>query len=413
MIVTFFDRTLPNGLRVVVEPMESVSSAAAGFLARTGSRDETPEQAGVSHFLEHMCFKGTPKRTWQDITVRFDDLGSTYNAFTSKERTFYYGWVRRGDLFGQIELLADMMRSTIPAEEFDTEKKVILEEIAMSHDQLEHHVYDLIHEKAFAGHPLAWPVLGDEKTVGGLAREQMLQYVSDRYNPSNLVLLAAGNVDPDEVFQSAGKLCADWPSRPPRPERRPPPRCPAGQAVMQLERFKQQSVCWCHAAPSLIDERDGETADVLAALLGGPNSRFFWNIVQAGVAPIASAWRVDYCDTGLMVLFGFGEPERAEAMSDALRREAAKITAEGVSEDELQRVKNRRRTGLVVESESPYYRLVQLADDVDSYGRPRSVTERMERVARLTPRSIAEYLERWPIDGDGCLVSVGPRRWPG
>ena len=122
----FIDQTLPNGLRVVIEPMPHVASAAAGFLVRTGARDEPQELAGVSHFLEHMCFKATANRTWHQITIDFDNMGSTYNAFTSKEKTFYFGWVRTADLEKQIELIADMMRSTIPPAEFETEKKVIL-----------------------------------------------------------------------------------------------------------------------------------------------------------------------------------------------------------------------------------------------------------------------------------------------
>src|SRR5262249_1243637 len=303
--MSFVERTLSNGLRVVVEPMPSVTSAAGGFLVRTGSRDETSDVAGVSHFLEHMCFKGTRRRTWQEITVGFDDLGSTYNAFTSKERTFYYGWVRRDDLAPQLDLLADMMRSVLPPDEFDTEKKVILEEIAMSKDQIEHHVYDLIHEKAFEGHPLSWPVLGDEKTVGGLSREQMWTYLQDRYNPANVVLVVAGNIEPEEVFSGAERMCTEWAPGTPRPKRAIPERFPTGTAVLQLERFKQQSLCWVFPAPGATDERDHEAANALASIIGGSNSRFFWNIIQAGVAPVAGAWRVDYCDTGLMVLYGF------------------------------------------------------------------------------------------------------------
>ncbi len=127
METPFHTHELDNGLRVVIEVMPHVRSAAAGFLSRTGSRDETPELAGVSHFLEHMCFKGTPNRTWEQINVEFDEMGSSYNAFTSKRRTFYYGWVPQGDIDRQIELLADMMQSIMPPEDFEMEKNVILD----------------------------------------------------------------------------------------------------------------------------------------------------------------------------------------------------------------------------------------------------------------------------------------------
>src|SRR5262249_2305929 len=184
------------GLTIVMEVMPDVPSMAAGFLVRTGARDETDQVAGVSHFLEHMCFKGTPKRRWQQITIDFDNMGSTYNAFTSKEKTFYFGWVRRADMERQIELLADMMRSILPTDEFETEKKVILEEIAMSDDQIDRHLYDLVHEKVFAGHSLHWPVLGSTQTVSALARDQMQSYFASSYGPSEMGLIVAGAIDP-------------------------------------------------------------------------------------------------------------------------------------------------------------------------------------------------------------------------
>ena len=130
----FHVHRLDNGLRIVIEVMPHVRSAAAGFLARTGARDETRAIAGVSHYLEHMCFKGTPNRTWEQINIDFDEMGAAYNAFTSKQRTFYFGWVRAGDIENQMELLADMMRPALPPAEFDMEKNVILEEIAMAND---------------------------------------------------------------------------------------------------------------------------------------------------------------------------------------------------------------------------------------------------------------------------------------
>src|SRR5690606_10384699 len=122
MTSRFTDHTLSNGLRIVIETMPDVKSVAAGFLVRTGARDDSPALAGVSHYLEHMCFKGTATRTWDDINIAFDEMGSNYNAYTSKDRTFYYGWVRTSDFERQLELLADMMRSVLPPDEFETEK---------------------------------------------------------------------------------------------------------------------------------------------------------------------------------------------------------------------------------------------------------------------------------------------------
>jgi predicted Zn-dependent peptidase len=407
----FVDHTLSNGLRIVIEPMPQSHSAAAGFLVRTGARDEQPELAGVSHFLEHMCFKGTPNRSCEQITVDFDNMGSTYNAYTSKEKTFYFGWVRVDDLERQVELIADMMRSTLPSGEFDTEKKVILEEIAMSDDQIDRQVYEFLHEKVYAGHPLAWPVLGTAQTVAALTRDQMHAYFESRYHPANMILLVAGDVDPQRVIAMAQRICGDWKPRAPRPPRATPPAVPRGVATSRTDRFQQQAIALCFPAPAATHP-DRETADVMASILGGHNSRFYWNIIQTGIAPHISAGRLEYCDAGMMMVFGFCEPAKTQVLYDAMRREIADFTEKGVTADEVERVKNRTRTGLATEAEAPYYRLMQLAGDLSSLDRPRDVTERLQAIESVTPEMIKRYLREWPMTGEGWLTSLGPLNWP-
>jgi len=412
MASPFIEDCLSNGLRVVIEQMPHVKSAACGFLVRTGSRDETPSLAGVSHFLEHMCFKGTPHRTWHDINVEFDEMGSVYNAFTTKDRTFYYGWVRSGDVERQMALIADMMRSTLPPGEFDMEKKVILEEIAMANDQIEHLAYHLLHQKVFADSSMAWPVLGYETGIQALSRDAMHEYFARRYAPDNMMLIVAGNVDAAKTIAAAKRLCDHWAAEGVRTaDGRQTPCFHAGTAVQRIERFRQQAVLLAFRAPSAQDRHD-EEAEALAAILGGENSRFFWNIIQAGIAPRAGALRESYHDCGLMILYGLGEPENAEKLAEAMQREAIEITTKGVNEHEVQRVRNKRRTHLAAEAEAPFYRLVQIMEDVDYRGRPHTVEERLDRVNRVTAESIAACLERFPITGEGYFVSVGPRDWP-
>ncbi|MBX3396581.1 MAG: insulinase family protein [Phycisphaerae bacterium] len=407
----FVEHTLANGLKIVIEPMPHASSAAGGFLVRTGARDEDSHLAGVSHFLEHMCFKGTAHRDWKQITNEFDDMGSTYNAYTSKERTVYFGWVRTDDFERQVELLADMMQSVVPPEEFEMEKKVILEEIAMSEDSIERKVYDLMHEAVYPGHPLSWPVLGTTASVSGLTRDQLHGYFLDRYHPANMVLMVAGAVEPNSVIEMADRLCGQWPVRAPRPARHRPKAELSGVRKVVAERFQRQAIGLLYPGPSALHE-DRDNGDVLASILGGQNSRFFWNIIQAGVAAHVAAGRLDYCDDGMMIAFGFSEPDRCQQLLDAMRRELDKVMKEGVTEDEVQRVKNRSRTGLATEAEAPYYRLMQMIQDIDDFGRPRSVDERLAAIDAVTPESIRGYLQRWPLAGDCMLISLGPRDWP-
>ena len=402
--------TLDNGLKVVIEHMPDMRSAAAGFLVRTGARDETAPLAGVSHFLEHMMFKGTAKRTWREVTVDFDKMGSSYNAFTSEDRTSFYGWVRKDDIRKQIELLADMIRSTLPAEEFATEKNVILEEIAMAKDSLEHVAFDFLQEKVFAGHPLAWPILGYEKTVGALTRDQMGEYFARRYAPDNIFLIVAGNVDPQAIIGAAEEYCGSWKASGTSTERTTPVLSD-GTAVLQVERFNQQFVAMTFPAVSGRDKR-AETSAAAATILGGDNSRFYWNIVQKGIAPRAGAHYLEYTDCGALILYGVCQPENAEQLVDAMRTEADRVCKQRVEPREVDRVKNKRRTSLAVEAEAPYHRLVQLMDDLEYYDGPRTVDQMLAEVDAITVDTVYDYFRECPINVDGHLISVGPRSWP-
>lgn len=407
----FEQHTLPNGLRVICEVMPRVRSAALAFFVQTGSRHEHPHQHGVSHFLEHMCFKGTQKRDWRAINVRFDELGSIYNAFTGKEHTVYYGWVpgRRTD--EQLELLADMMRPSLPADDFETERKVILEEIAMSGDSFEHHVSNFLHEVVFAEHPLGHEILGEAATIAELPREEMQRYHAARYAPRNMVLLATGAVDPDAVFRTAEQLTTAWNGNanggsfaPPRPHTH-------GTYRKQTPEFNQQSVVVVYPG---VRHGDAYTEDIEAftSLFGGANSRCYWNIVQKGICSQAGAAWLAYQDCGVLALYADGEPDKAARMLSALREQAAEVSRHGFTADEVQRVKNQRRTQLALEGENPRTRLLQLIDDLEGHGDVRTTEQRLAAVEAVSVESIARYLNQFPITGEGMLLSVGPRDWP-
>lgn len=409
---TFVEHTLPNGLRVVCEVMPRVSSAAAGFFVKTGSRYERPPEHGVSHFLEHMCFKGNERRGWQDINIRFDELGSIYNAFTSKEHTVYYGWVPSERLLEQLELLADLVRPSVPPDEFETERKVILEEIAMSGDSYDHHVSNFLHQAAFAGHGLAHEILGEKETIERLPRDTMVRYHAEHYAPNNMFLVAAGNVEPEAFFARVGRCCQDWVRSANGDGRLVKPQpLPAGVRKKKLEQFKQHTLVL--AFPSVPhDSPDAETIEAFVSLFGGSNSRCYWNIVQQGIASQAGAVWLSYRDCGIMALYAEGEPEQCQRMLDALRSQARDVAENGVRPEEVQRVRNQRRTQLALEGENPRTRLMQLVDDLEMYGAPRTTEARMAAVEAVSAASVADYLGRHPITGDGLLLSIGPGDWP-
>lgn len=402
---------LGNGLTVVIERMPHVQSAACGFLSRTGARDDPPGMAGVSHFLEHMMFKGTPRRSGLQVNIEFDEMGSYYNAYTSKDRTFYYGWVQTADFERQLELLADMMQSTLPQEEFDLERNVVLEEIAMSADDLVSVAYDEFHEQMMAGSTMAWPVLGHEQSIKDMSRDAMTAYLRRRYAPNNLILVVAGNLDPDAVLEVAERHCGQWQPVDDLGPARAAPAIRSGVAVRQIERFHQQAVLIGFPAAAATHAMD-ETARAAASILGGENSRFYWNIVQKGICTRAGAFQEDYADFGLIVMYGLCEPENAERLTETMRQEAARLVAEGAEAKETQRVKNLRRTSLANESEAPFYRLGQIVDDVDYRGQPRSAEARLAAVEAISTKTVAGYFDAFPITGEGFMVSVGPRAWP-
>ncbi|MEW6199414.1 MAG: pitrilysin family protein [Planctomycetota bacterium] len=408
----FVEQVLPNGLRVICEVMPRVRSASAAFLARTGARHETPPEHGVSHFLEHMCFKGTARRSSHEVNVRFDELGSIYNAYTSKEHTVYYGWVPAARLDEQIELLADLMRPSLPPAEFETERHVILEEIAMSDDNFDRRVWNFVHEVAFGHHPLAHEVLGEKETIQGLPHARLTDYHRRRYAPNNLCLIAAGAVEPEAVFAAAGRHCGDW-SRASNGATASGslPALSTGTHKLRLERFKQQSLVLLYPSVPRGDA-DAENVEAFTHLFGGHNSRCYWNIVQKGICTEAGALWVGYEDCGLLALFADGEPERCEEMLAALRGQVRELLTDGIRADEVQRVKNQRRTHLALEAENPRTRVMQLVDDLETHDRPRTADARLAAVEAVTVRSIQRYLERCPLDGDGLLLSCGPRGWP-
>ncbi len=412
MPITINEHYLPNGLRVVVESMPRVRSAALGFLIRTGSRWESAHEHGVSHFLEHMCFKGTRRRTCEQINVRFDDLGSIYNAFTGKEHTFYYGWLPSARAADQLELLADMMRPILPPEDYETERKVILEEIAMNADNFGHHVWNFLHQTLFPGHPLAHEILGEKESIEALPRQAMVEYLTARYAPDNVTLIATGQVEPAAVFAAAGQLCENWVRS--NGERRriaPPPPPKHGVYKLRLPQFKQHTLILAFPSLAVADPR-AESIEAFTSLFGGFNSRCYWNIVQKGICSQAGAMWLAYQDCGVMALYVDGEPERCEEMLAALRAQARLVATHGFRDEEVQRVKNRRRTQLAIEGENPRTRLMQIVDDLESHDHVRSSDERLAAVEAVTVDSINDYLRAFPIVGDELLFSCGPRDWP-
>lgn len=406
MTSPFSDHRLDNGLRLVFESIPRIHSAAIGFLCNTGSRDEIASQAGISHFLEHMCFKGTARRDWRQISLDVDDLGALWNAYTWWEGTAYFHWVQQERAAQSIEILSDMMRSTLPVEEFNMEKNVILEEIAMYNDRPDALIIDEVIQGAFAGHPLGQSVLGTEETVGGIQRDQMADYLQNRYAANNLVFIATGNFDKNAIIDAVEKGCADWKSAE-VVRQQAPPEFHSTRIVQKREGVQREHIAIAVPAPAASDDW-ATVADLTAAYLGASsNSQLFWSVVQQGLADEASADYYGFSDAGLFYLYVSVDPENAGRVLDIVNEELAALK-NGVDPEALARVRIKAATSLGCSGENGLHRFSQIVGDLSTGTPLKTIDEQVADIEAVTPERVAEYLEAYPVDVEPTLVALGP-----
>ncbi len=307
----FHTHRLSNGLQILGQPMPDYESVAVSFYVRTGSRDEkNPAIAGVSHFLEHMVFKGTKTLDWQEITLEFNKIGAELNAFTSEEETVYHARVLGEYLDRAVDLLSDMMYPRLAESDFETEKEVIVNEIARSEDQPYNTAYRRMMQTYFDAHPLGHDVLGTPESIRNMHIEQMRDYWNRRYAANNMILSVAGNFDWEHIVQRAEERCNTW--RVGEAGRDISHYEPARSVnnIMVDKKLKQQIMIL--AMPSVsIDDPDYYAADLGGSILGDDDgSRIYWNIFQKGLAESASAsiWAME--GTGILLMQANSTPER-------------------------------------------------------------------------------------------------------
>ncbi|HZR38986.1 MAG TPA: pitrilysin family protein [Ktedonobacteraceae bacterium] len=405
----FYTHTLSNGLQIVGQPMPDFESVAVSYYVRTGSRDEQdPSIAGVSHFLEHMVFKGTKTLDWQEITLAFNKIGAELNAFTSHESTVYYARVLGEYLERAVELLSDMMYPRLAESDFETEKEVIVNEIARSEDQPYNITYRRLMQTYFGDHPLGHDVLGSRESIRSMRIEQMRDYWQRRYAANNLILSVAGNFDWDFIVNLAEKHCNSWRTGDAgRDVAQYQPAQPINN-IMVDKNLKQQIMIIGMPA---VDVKD---PDYYAAVLGGSilgdsdGSRLYWNIYQRGLAESASAgiWSME--GTGIMLMEANSTPEGAPRVLKMLRSELDNLLNEGIYDDELRRAKDKWISGIVLSSESTFSRMRSLANDWVTEGRLVSVEEEIERVENVTKEDVMRALHRFPMRDKQVLTALGP-----
>lgn len=405
----FLHERLPNGLDVVAEVGDTALSTSLGFFVATGARDESDDVKGVSHFLEHMVFKGTPRISGDEINRRFDAMGAGANAFTSEEDTVYYASVLPERQAEAVELLAAMMRPALRTEDFDTEKLVILEEIRMYDDQPPFGADDRCRAAFFGDHPLGRNVLGTIESITALEADAMRGYHRRRYAPETMVLAASGAVDFPALVESARRLCGDWLPQADGPRLGP---VPAPAAVRQgTERIVRPDATLEYAVSMVAGpgERhdDRYAARLLATLLGDSSgSRLYWSLVDTGEAEHASLQHHDFLDAGLFVTQLSCEADDVEPLLARIADVYATAAA-GIGGPEFDRARNKLASRVVLGGEKPLRRLFEVGLEWSHARVYRSVADTLGRIESLRIGDVDRVLHAWPLDGPAATVIAG------
>ena len=401
---------LDSGLRVVTESLPALRSAAVGFWVGTGGRDEPDDLAGASHFLEHLLFKGTERRTAVEIAEAVESCGGDMNAFTAHEVTAYYVRVPDDRLALAIEILSDIVWSpALRADEVDSERQVILEEIRMRDDAPEDLVHELFAGAIFPGHTIGREVIGSPTTIQRMTPANIAAFHAEHYHPSNVVVAAAGNVDHDEVVGLVERGLTHTEGA--RPSRDPWPGAPAPRPSAVLTRDTEQAHAVLGMRSLRSDDPDRYALSVLnQALGGGMSSRLFQEVREKrGLAYAVYSYRSSFQETGALAVAAGTAPERLDELLDVVDAELHRlVTDAGVGERELESAKGHLQGSLALSLESSSARMHRLGRSEMTLGEVLELDELVAAVARVQAADIARVVERVVASEDRSLAIVGP-----
>lgn len=399
---------LSNGVRVLVEPVTHVQSAAIGLWCRTGSRHELDHEGGITHLIEHMLFKGTRARSAKEIAESIEGRGGMLNAFTDKEATCYYCRVLAEDTENGIDVLTDMMRnSLIDPDELQREEGVVIEEIARSEDEPEGHVHELHLEHRWGSHPLGKPIIGTRESVAGFRQNHIREYMDRRYRGANVLLAVAGNVDPDQVFSLAetmlGSILAGG-------EAEPVDRPVGTQKTVQVAKdVEQVHFCIGTDACSVLDDRIYSLRVLDGVLGGGMSSRLFQEIREKrGLAYSVGSYTLNYEAGGAFTIYGGTSPKTWEQVQELVRLEVKKLIAEGLDDGELERTKKNLSGHLVLALEGMNSRMNRMARNELIFGREVPVEEVLSKLEAVTEGQVREMAEEILAPEAVSTTAIGP-----
>jgi predicted Zn-dependent peptidase len=403
----FHQYRLDNGLQILGQYMPDVQSVSACFYVRTGARDEVPVVGGVSHFLEHMTFKGTATRTYEDINRDFEAMGAENNAGTGHEFTYFYGKVLREYRGQLISLLADMMRPRLDTADFDQERNVILEEIARYEDIPRFVLSNLLMEHYFAGTGLSRPVLGTTQTISALTVEQMRDYWRSRYGANNMLFAIAGKYDWEAVRAEIEDLCGGWWSS--ETGRTPIHANPESRLYVYHRPDLQQQLVEIGFPGVSYSDPDRYAAEVLGTILGdSTGSRLYWHVQETGLAEGVGGDYMAMDGTGMLVVYASLQPAKTRRALEAIGEVVRTLQRAPIGPDELRRAKTKLLSRLVMSGESTNSRMLSLCGSWLALGRLETLQEEEAQIDAVTLDDLYRLRERVPLDGHQVTVALGP-----
>jgi predicted Zn-dependent peptidase len=402
-----FHETLGNGLQVLGQHIPGVESASAIFWVKTGGRDESPAESGVSHFLEHMAFKRSKTRTYVEFNREFEEIGAENNAFTSVEMTAYHARVLGDQLPRCLELLADLTRPMLDSTDFEEERRVILEEIARHRDQPYSLLFDEFMRAFYPTKKVGQPTLGTPESIGAMALSDMQAYWQRRYGANNMLFSVAGNFDWEIVLDQVAELTKDW-HHVDAPPRVSDDGTSGGDRVVCDDKWNQQHIIV--GMPSISrDDPDYYTGSVLANILGDSSgSRLFWALNQTGLADQVGADIMTFSDTGVMLAIVVTDPDKASRALDVLQAELHRLQEGEIEPEEMERARMKLLTETVLEGESTGARMMGLVDSWLAHRRLETLDEVKAAIDSVTAEDVKRLLDRYPLTTNQVLTALGP-----
>ncbi|MFH0887164.1 MAG: pitrilysin family protein [bacterium] len=398
---------LPSGMKIITEEVSAVRSAAVGIVTATGSGYETPKEAGISHFIEHMIFKGTPTRSAFQIAQEIDSVGGKINAFTSKEYTCYYTVMLDQHVDTAVNILSDIfLNSVFDPKEIELEKGVILEEIKMYEDTPDELIHDFFAETIWSGHPMGSPTIGYNSTVKAISQQEIKDYQKRLYTPDNVFIVTSGNVDHGKIADQFSSAFAKFAGSKNKPELGVPEFTPKSR--LKYKKTEQAHICLGTKGVSHMDPKR-YTYAILDNVLGGSmSSRLFQEVREKrGLAYAIYSYNSSLRNFGAYAVYAGISRPNLHAVIDIILKELGKVKKKGITKDELKRAKEQLKGNLVLGLETTSSRMNWIAKSQLYYGRVLTVDETIEKIEAVSMDDIISLANEFFIDKYLNLTVIG------